>query len=178
MNGSRSERRGAYTALGELADPAAAVMLCQQLYLRAQGKVDGHFQLELLEAAGKRSEAEVQQRLQARQQGFAKDDELAPFRQCLQGGDGEKGRELFLHDERAHCAVIQPMTSALLARASSNRSLRGPWPLKTIDAYANSLSLPSSRSPKASGNTCVGNTSARSVMASNLPRPARSSASR
>jgi putative heme-binding domain-containing protein len=79
------------------------VLLCQQLDLLAQGKIDGHFQLELLEAAGKRSETYVQQRLQARQQAFAKDDELAPFRQCLQGGDGEKGRELFLHDERAHC---------------------------------------------------------------------------
>lgn len=102
QNGSRKERRGAFAALGQLQDPAAATLLCQQLDLLAEDKVDGAVQLELLEAAGKRSEPDVQQRLRAREQALAK-DELAPFRPSLHGGDSGRGRELFFQNEQARC---------------------------------------------------------------------------
>ncbi len=102
QNGSRRERRGAFAALGDLGSAAAADLLLQALDDLAAGKVDAAVQLELLEAAQKRQEDAVRERLERRTAAFG-DDPLLPFQQCLQGGDAEQGRQVFFQDERANC---------------------------------------------------------------------------
>ena len=65
-----------------------------------------------------------------------------------------------------HCLLIFSSTESPLAIASLRNSLSGPSALKTIAPYPNKVSLSIFFKPTASGNTFVGNISAKSEIPS------------
>src|SRR5206468_4316377 len=69
----------------------------------AQGKVDASVQLDLLDAAGKRKEPDVQRRLQAISAAVEDQGQLAEYRVCLEGGSVDAGRRVFFDNEQTKC---------------------------------------------------------------------------
>jgi quinoprotein glucose dehydrogenase len=59
--------------------------------------------LDLLEAAGKHSAKEVNDRLARYEAARPKGDELAPYREALAGGDAENGRRIFFYKQETSC---------------------------------------------------------------------------
>lgn len=100
-----AERRAAYTALGDLPDPAADELLLTGLQALAANQVPGGAQLELLEAAAKRSDPRVVAALAQREAALAADpDPLAPFRVTLEGGRAGHGGRLFRNNPILQCS--------------------------------------------------------------------------
>ncbi len=94
--GNIREQRAAFGALGDLARPEAARLLLERLAALERGEVDAATQVDLLEAAARRTEAAVVDALAAREAVLAASpDPLAPFLVSLEGGDPRKGRDLF-----------------------------------------------------------------------------------
>jgi quinoprotein glucose dehydrogenase len=96
------ERQAAFAALGDLRDPAAAALLGESLDALEKGTLEPAVQLDVLEAAKKRQEESVQQKLQAIAAAAPK-DKLAEWRVCLEGGDVEAGRRVFFDNEQTRC---------------------------------------------------------------------------
>jgi quinoprotein glucose dehydrogenase len=96
VRGNVAEQKAAYRALGPLEHPAVAALLAGQLKKLADGKIAPEVQLELIDAAGKRSEPVVKTLLAQREARLAASgDALAPFRVALAGGDAKHGATIF-----------------------------------------------------------------------------------
>ncbi|HMP04340.1 MAG TPA: HEAT repeat domain-containing protein, partial [Gemmatales bacterium] len=95
--GELVEQQAAAALLGEL--PNAADLLAEWLMRLEAGRVPVGLRLDLLEAARRRKEPAIQKLVET--VGAVRDskDELAPYRDCLTGGDAERGRKLFLKTE-------------------------------------------------------------------------------
>jgi quinoprotein glucose dehydrogenase len=94
--GTPPEQRAALTTLGAMPDPAADTILAGQLRKLAAGLAPAAIQVELIDAAARRSDPAVKQLLAERDESLAKNpDPLAPFRLALEGGDPRKGARLF-----------------------------------------------------------------------------------
>lgn len=101
--GTLRERQGAYALLGELKDPSADRLLAARLDELLLGKIPVNLQLDLVEAASRRSDPEVKDKLAsyvARQGGRTG---AAQFSECLQGGNAERGKKVFREHPRAVC---------------------------------------------------------------------------
>ncbi len=103
-HGTAEEQRVAFTALGEAAGAEADDVLLAQLGRLAAGKVAPSAQLELLEAAGRRSDPRIKQALADRAAALAATgDPLAPFQVALAGGDPKAGARLFFRNPAVTC---------------------------------------------------------------------------
>ena len=91
------------TSLGELKSAGADRALAGMIDELIAGKVPAEIQLELLEAAAKRTGPEVKAKLAAYEANLRKDDPLAAFRPTLVGGDHEAGEKLFKEHAVAQC---------------------------------------------------------------------------
>lgn len=128
--GTGKEQQTAFRALGALKDPQADEVLLAQLGQFAAGKIAASAQLDLLDAAALRSDARIKKVLADRDAALAKDpDPLAPFRVCLEGGDGIASRKIFtghpiMQCQRCHSVYdygssdVGPNLGGLGARAS------------------------------------------------------------
>lgn len=95
-NGNANEQRTAYTTLGDFKHPSADVLIAAQLKQLAAGKVAPSAQLELLEAAAKRSDPTIQKLLLEREAALASaGDPLAPYLVSLEGGNAARGQRIF-----------------------------------------------------------------------------------
>ncbi len=95
--------QAALNALGELPGPTADTVLTQQLALLTDGKLAPELQLDLLEAAAKRSSASLASTLQRFNSSLPKDDALASFRPTLAGGDASEGKRIFYEHVGVQC---------------------------------------------------------------------------
>jgi len=94
----------ALTALGAIPGPAADRILLAQFDRYLHGKLPIALWLELFEALAKRTNPEVKARWAERQQKVAAShDPLIPYRECLEGGDADSGREIFTKKVEAGC---------------------------------------------------------------------------
>jgi quinoprotein glucose dehydrogenase len=93
----------ALAGLGALADPAADDILSRELDRLAADQVPEPIQLDLLEAAAKRSSDAIKQKLANYLAGKPKDDPLTEFRETLAGGDSLQGRKTFFERPDAQC---------------------------------------------------------------------------
>jgi quinoprotein glucose dehydrogenase len=101
--GRVNERQAALATLGEMdVQPAAAALLRTFDALKA-GKLTPTIQLDLLDAATKRGTPELKTRLAEWEAARPKGDALAPYRECLQGGDSKSGRNIFLTRVDVYC---------------------------------------------------------------------------
>jgi quinoprotein glucose dehydrogenase len=103
QDASVSERQGALAILGDLQEAAADAVLSQWLDQLLAGQVPVEIQLDLLEAAGRRSSAAIKQKLARYEAARPKDDPLANYRETLAGGDAEAGRKLYYHKAEVSC---------------------------------------------------------------------------
>jgi quinoprotein glucose dehydrogenase len=103
--GSRGEQQAAFAALATLKDPAVDPLLVGWLDRLIAGQVAPHVQLDLIEAAEKRNDDAVKERLKRIAGGRKSEDPIGAYRECLEGGDPEAGRKVF--QERADVACVR-----------------------------------------------------------------------
>jgi quinoprotein glucose dehydrogenase len=102
--GTPAEKRTAFRALGNLRHPSADQLLAGQLRQLAEGKVAAEIQLELLTAAGRRSDPAIKELLARREAALAASpDPLAPYRVALAGGDRNRGERIFQNQPVLAC---------------------------------------------------------------------------
>jgi quinoprotein glucose dehydrogenase len=82
---------------------AADQILAQWLDKLLSRQVPPELQLDLLDAAAKRQAREVKERLAAFEKSRPAEDELRSFRECLQGGNVEEGRKIFIEKVEVSC---------------------------------------------------------------------------
>jgi quinoprotein glucose dehydrogenase len=95
-------RQAALLALGE-SGPQADAVLVGLLDRLLAGSWPAPLRLELLEASAKRLSPEVRERAAKHEASRRKDDPLAPWRECLEGGDPQPGHQLFWVRVHASC---------------------------------------------------------------------------
>lgn len=98
-----TEKKAVLTALAGLKSPAADKSLVGLLDDLAAGKIPAEVQLELLEAAGKRTAPEVKTKLAEYNANLPKGDPLAAFTPTLVGGNKDEGERLFKEHAIAAC---------------------------------------------------------------------------
>lgn len=90
--------QSAIATLGRIQEPEADTVIADILDKLIAGEIRPELQLEILEAAGKRSSAAVKERLAQYAKTLTPGDALAPYRSTLVGGHGTIGKKIF--DER------------------------------------------------------------------------------
>ncbi|MBX6314046.1 MAG: HEAT repeat domain-containing protein [Isosphaeraceae bacterium] len=103
QRGSTAEKQGALATLGELPVAAADAVLSRWLDALLAGKVAPEIQLDLLEAAARRSSGEVKAKLARYEAMRSTEDPLAPYREALLGGDARRGRRIFREKAEVQC---------------------------------------------------------------------------
>ncbi|MEI6714144.1 MAG: HEAT repeat domain-containing protein [Verrucomicrobiota bacterium] len=101
--GTMGEKQTVLITLGDLKDPAADEALVRHLDAMLGGHFAPQLQLELLEAAAKRSSEQVKSRVQKYEASLDPKDVLAPYRIALQGGDAAAGKKVFMEKPEASC---------------------------------------------------------------------------
>jgi putative heme-binding domain-containing protein len=103
-SGRMRAQQHALLRLGAQADSKADEILLEQFDRLDAGQLPFVLWLELFEAAAQRNNPALKARLAKRAQ-IAKDspDPLAAFRECLEGGDAEAGRQIFMKKAEAGC---------------------------------------------------------------------------
>ena len=101
--GSPEDHRSAFNALATLPTPEVDAILSEQISHLTAGKVPAMARLELLEAAGKRDAEIVKAALAKYTNSQPKDDALAKYDMCLEGGDAENGRKIYSEHPVAAC---------------------------------------------------------------------------
>ncbi|PYJ03246.1 MAG: heme-binding protein, partial [Verrucomicrobia bacterium] len=103
--GSTGEKQNAFHTLGDVPAAAADEILCHWLEKLMAKQVPTELQLDLLDAAGRRPSREVKDKLAAFDRQRPAEDDLRAYRECLQGGNAEEGRKIFL--ERAEVSCVR-----------------------------------------------------------------------
>jgi quinoprotein glucose dehydrogenase len=101
--GTPGEKQNALMNLGTLKDHAADELLGKWLDQLIAGKVPMELQLDLLEAAAKRSAREVKDKLARFNSARSTGDELVQWRECLAGGNAAEGKKIFFERAEASC---------------------------------------------------------------------------
>ncbi len=91
---SLREAQAAMSVLAELKSSAADRQLSDCLDRFLAGRVSPGMQLDLIAAATRRGTPELNAKLEQCAAGRQPDDPLAEYRECLEGGDAERGRRI------------------------------------------------------------------------------------
>jgi quinoprotein glucose dehydrogenase len=97
------ERQGAYAILGRLGLPEAEEVLEQALRHLLAGGFPADTQLDLLESARQRNSDRLQKLVDRFEGERSPDDPLASYSESLQGGDAERGRQIFFERTEVSC---------------------------------------------------------------------------
>jgi len=101
--GAVREQQEALATIAAESGPEADAVIAQQLDLLLAGKVKTGLVLDLLEAAAARKDAAIQKQLAAFESTRKATDPLSRWRECLEGGDGKIGKEIFAEKAEAAC---------------------------------------------------------------------------
>lgn len=101
--GTIREKQNALRTLGSLPGAGADALLRRWMDRLISGQVAPELQLDVLDAADKRSDQQIKERLDRFDRDRPADDELRSFRECLRGGDAEEGRKIFLERVEVSC---------------------------------------------------------------------------
>ena len=101
--GTVGEQQTALVNLGTLQDASADQILEQWMDKLISGNVQPELQLDLLEAAAKRSSTGIKERLKKFEDARPTTDELAKWRECLAGGNAAEGKKIFFERAEASC---------------------------------------------------------------------------
>ena len=101
--GSLKEKQNALLTLGAMPGSAADEILVQWMDRLITKQVAPELQLDLLDAAAKRSNLAIKEKLQKFEAARDSRDDLRAFRECLAGGDAKEGRIVFFEKVEASC---------------------------------------------------------------------------
>lgn len=101
--GTVSEQQEAYEVLGTVKGETSEGVLGQALDRLLADKVAAEARLELVEAATKHGADGLKKKLAAYEAARPKDEPFGVYRNSLQGGDVEAGRQIFLHRSEVSC---------------------------------------------------------------------------
>jgi len=99
--GKPDDRQRAYALLTKLKHPKAADTLLE--HLKTLSTQPAAVRLDILQAAGKRTEPEFKSALAAYEAGLDQSDPLAAFHVALEGGNVDNGRRIFYNHGAANC---------------------------------------------------------------------------
>ncbi len=102
-SGARVEAQSAAATLGDLKSEGADKAIAEAFDLALAGKLPGEVQLDLLLAGQRRTSDAVRERLARYEAGRTQNDPLAQYRECLLGGDADRGRDVFFGNAAASC---------------------------------------------------------------------------
>lgn len=102
-SGTLTEKQGALSALATLPGEAAEAVLAGWGDRLIAGGVEPGLRLDVLLAMEKRDGVAMKERVQKYEAGRASGDPLAAWRECLEGGNAEAGRRVFLEKPEASC---------------------------------------------------------------------------
>jgi quinoprotein glucose dehydrogenase len=102
-NGDTRLAQAAFAALGKLDAPGADAVLRSSLTNLLAGKLPAALELDLMEAAARRSDPEIKLLVAQREAARSKDDVLGGWRSALVGGDAERGRTIFAEKVEVQC---------------------------------------------------------------------------
>ena len=94
-SGTIRDQQAAFAALANVPGKSADDALAGWMGKLIDHQVKPELELDVLDAAGKRPTAEVQDRIRQYEQSLSKTDPLAPYRIALQGGDASAGDKIF-----------------------------------------------------------------------------------
>jgi quinoprotein glucose dehydrogenase len=97
-------RRAAIGALAALPLPQADDIIASLMQDLLDGRTSPRLQLDVLDAASKRSSPGVADLLRKFEERRPKDDPLAAFTECLEGGNAAEGRKLFYERAEVSCS--------------------------------------------------------------------------
>ncbi len=99
-HGSAIEKQGALVALTQMKNPAATAQLGALVEKLIAGQAPAEIQLDIYEAAKKAGLNDLVAKYKA---SLPKDDDLAPYKLALAGGDAERGKKIFREYQQAQC---------------------------------------------------------------------------
>ena len=102
-HGTMGEKQAALAALGAIPGQSADSLLEQWLDRLLKGEVPGELQLDIIEAAGKRSAEPIKERLVNYRNIKLKDEPMAPYYPALLGGNAMEGKKIFFERPDAQC---------------------------------------------------------------------------
>lgn len=138
--GTLGEKQAAFASLATSSDPGADQLLLQYLDQLATGQLARELHLDLLESASKRPAPAVKARLESYRATLPADDQLAPLRGALQGGNAEEGKRVFV--ERADAGCVRCHKAAGVAGGEVGPSLETIGATKDRQYLLESLILP------------------------------------
>jgi quinoprotein glucose dehydrogenase len=103
--GSLSEKQNVFATVADISGDEADAFLSKWMTELIAGRVPPGLQLDVLEASAKRNAATVKSLVAKYESGLKPGDDLAPFRVCLQGGNPDEGRRIFI--ERADVSCVR-----------------------------------------------------------------------
>jgi quinoprotein glucose dehydrogenase len=110
--GTFIEQQHALSDLASVNRPDADAVLERWLDKLLAGQVPAEARLDLLLAAKQRNNSGMQDRLRKYESARSKTDPLAPWRETLQGGDAENGRNVFLTKAEVSCVKCHKLNGA------------------------------------------------------------------
>jgi quinoprotein glucose dehydrogenase len=102
-SGTISEKQTALATLGGMGHSAADALLAQWLDRLMANAVPPELQLDVLDAAARRTNVLVKDALQRFERSRPAADDLRSYRECLVGGNAEEGRKIFFERPEASC---------------------------------------------------------------------------
>jgi len=102
-NGTYQEQQVALNSLGNMQNPLAVEALGTYMGWLETGKAKPEIKLDILEAVQAQNDPELEARVEAYQDSKPADDPLSPYLETLNGGDSEKGYDIFYTHEAAQC---------------------------------------------------------------------------
>jgi quinoprotein glucose dehydrogenase len=110
--GTSAERQGALSVLAAMSGEVARRELSSWLDRLIRGKVPAEIQLDLMEAAAKRTEKEIHTKLAQYEASKPKNDVIAAFREVLAGGDAQRGMTIFTTKSELECVRCHKIGSS------------------------------------------------------------------
>jgi quinoprotein glucose dehydrogenase len=101
--GDRIERQAALAALANFTQPGTNAILEQALDRLVAGEFPADSRLDLLLAAERRASGSIKKKLTQYQAKLPQDDPAAPYLECLEGGDVERGKQIFFERTQVSC---------------------------------------------------------------------------
>ncbi|MDB6129792.1 MAG: hypothetical protein JWM04_899 [Verrucomicrobiales bacterium] len=102
-NGTIGEKQNAVISLGGVEGKTADAILSDMLDQYVAGQIPVAMQLDLIEAANKRSTPVIKEKLKKLEASRDKSDQLAPYRMLLEGGNAAEGKKIFFEKAEASC---------------------------------------------------------------------------
>lgn len=102
-NGTQLEQQRAFSTLATLEDGRVNPILSTWMERLLAGQVATAIELDLLEAAALRKAAPLIELLERYEAARPQDDPLAAYQETLQGGDAERGSEIFYYRAQVSC---------------------------------------------------------------------------